>query len=98
MKREGRAHNHRERQRLGEELELERVAHLGDQRNVRRLELDLQERQQTLKAPKKSLWTNLSRSNNHKGPNGGLLRVTRTPFEMRRVGSALACYTPHSTK
>ena len=71
MEREGRAHNPRERQRLGEELECERLARLGDQRNVQRLGRDLQElqqlleeRQQALKAPKKGLWTNLLRSNN----------------------------------
>jgi hypothetical protein len=72
LEREGRTHNHRERQRLGEELERERLARSGDQQNVQRLERDLQElqqlldeRQQALKAPKKSLWTNLLRSNNH---------------------------------
>jgi hypothetical protein len=71
LERKGRTHNHRERQRLGEELERERLARSGDQRNVQRLELDLQElqqlldEQQTLKAPKKSLWTNLLKSNNH---------------------------------
>jgi hypothetical protein len=72
LEREGRTHNHRERQRLGEELERERLARLGDQRNVKRLEQDLQELQQllevlqqALKAPKKGLWTNLLRSNNH---------------------------------
>ena len=69
LEREGRTHNHRERQRLGEELERERLARLGDQQNVQRLERDLQllleERQQALKAPKKSLWTNLLRNNNH---------------------------------
>jgi hypothetical protein len=72
LEREGRTHNHRERQRLGEDLERERLARLGDQRNVQRLERDLQElqqlleeRQQALKAPKKGLWTNLLRSDNH---------------------------------
>jgi hypothetical protein len=72
LEREGRTHNHRERQRLSEELERERLARSGDQQNVQRLELDLQElqqlldeRQQALKAPKKGLWTNLLRSNNH---------------------------------
>jgi hypothetical protein len=65
LEREGRAHNHRERQRLGEELECERLARLGDQRNVQRLERDLQELQQALNAPKKGLWANLLRSNNH---------------------------------
>ena len=72
LEREGRAHNHRERQRLGEELERERLARLGDQRNVQRLERDLrelqqllEELQQVLKAPKKGLWTNLLKSNNH---------------------------------
>jgi hypothetical protein len=72
LEREGRTHNHRERQRLGEELERERLARLRDQRNVQRLERDLQElqqlleeRQQALEAPKKALWTNLLRSNNH---------------------------------
>src|SRR5215213_977119 len=69
---EGRTHNHRERQRLGEELERERLARSEDQWDVQRLERDLQElqqlleeRQQALKAPKKGLWTNLLRSNNH---------------------------------
>jgi chromosome segregation ATPase len=72
FEREGLTHNHRERRRLGEELERERLARLGDQRNVHRLERDLQELQQllevlqqALKAPKKGLWTNLLRSNNH---------------------------------
>jgi predicted component of type VI protein secretion system len=72
LEREGRTHNHREHQRLGEELERERLARSGDQRNVQRLERDLQElqqlleeRQQALKAPKKSLWTNLLKSNYH---------------------------------
>ncbi len=72
LEREGRTHNHRERQRLGEELERERLARSGDQRNVQRLERVLQElqqlleeRQQALKAPKKGLWTNLLKSNNH---------------------------------
>jgi hypothetical protein len=74
LEREGRTHNHRERQRLGEGLERERLglARPGDQRNVQRLEQDLQElqqlleeRQQALKAPKKGLWTNLVKSNNH---------------------------------
>jgi hypothetical protein len=70
--REGRTHNHRERQRLREELERERLARSGDQRNVQRRERDLQgcnsyseDLQQALKAPKKGLWTNFSRSNNH---------------------------------
>ncbi|MDQ3864662.1 MAG: hypothetical protein M3317_14425 [Actinomycetota bacterium] len=69
LEREGRAHNHRERQRLGEELERERLARSEDQRNVQRLERELQqlleERQQALEAPKKGLWSNLFRSNNH---------------------------------
>ena len=72
----------RERQRLGEELERERLTRSGDQRNVQRLERDLQElqqlleeRQQALKTPRKGLWTNLVRSNHHKGLNGRLLRV-----------------------
>jgi hypothetical protein len=72
LERKGRTHNHRERQRLGEELERERLARSGDQRNVQRLERDLQElqqlldeRQQALKAPMKSLWANLLKSNNH---------------------------------
>ncbi len=72
LEREGRTHNHRERQRLGEELERERLARFGDQQNVQRLERDLQELQQlleerelALKAPKKGLWTNLLRRNNH---------------------------------
>jgi hypothetical protein len=71
LEREGRAHNYRERQRLGEELEREHLARSGDQRNVQRLQRDLQElqqlleeRQQALKAPRKSLWTNILRSNN----------------------------------
>jgi len=82
LEREGRTHNHRKRLRLGEELERERLARLGDQRNVQRLQRDLQElqqlleeRQQALKAPKKGLWTNLLKSNNHQGPTGGSLRV-----------------------
>jgi len=70
---EGRTHNHRERQRLDEELEHERLlARSRDQQNVQRLERDLlelqqlvEERRQTLKASKKGLWTNLLRSNNH---------------------------------
>jgi hypothetical protein len=44
----------------------------GDQRNIQRLERVLQElqqlleeRQQALMAPKKGLWTNLLKSNNH---------------------------------
>jgi len=72
LEREGLTHNHRERQLLGEELERERMARLGDQRNVQRLQRDLQELQQllevlqqALKAPKKGLWTNFLRSNNH---------------------------------
>ena len=72
LERKGRTHNQRERQRLGEELERERLARSGDQRNVQCLERDLQElqqlldeRQQALKAPKKSLWANLLKSNNH---------------------------------
>ena len=65
LEREGRTHNHSERQRLGEELERERLARSGDQRNVQRLERDLRELQQSLEAPKKSLWTNLLRGNNH---------------------------------
>jgi hypothetical protein len=43
----------RERQRLGAELERERLARSGDQRNVQRLHRDLRELQQALKAPKK---------------------------------------------
>jgi hypothetical protein len=65
LEREGRAHYHRERQRLGEKVERERLACLGDQRNVQRLERDLQElrqlleeRQQAVEVPKKGLWTN----------------------------------------
>jgi hypothetical protein len=72
LERQGRTHNHRERQRLGEELERERLARAGDQRNVQRLERDLRDlqesltqQQQALKAPKKGLWMNLLRSNNH---------------------------------
>jgi hypothetical protein len=72
LERQGRTHNHRERQRLGEEPERERLARAGDQRNVQRLERDLRDlqesltqQQQALKAPKKGLWTNLLRSNNH---------------------------------
>jgi hypothetical protein len=57
LEREGRTHSHSERQRLGEELEREHLARSGDQRNVQRLERDLQELQQALKAPKKGLWT-----------------------------------------
>jgi hypothetical protein len=60
LEREGRTHNHRERQRLSEELEHERLARSRDQQNVQRLERDLQElqqlleeRQQAPKAPKK---------------------------------------------
>jgi hypothetical protein len=56
----GRMHNLRERQRLSEELERERLARSEDQRNIRRLQRDLRERQQlleelqqALKAPKK---------------------------------------------
>jgi hypothetical protein len=56
---EGRAHNHRERERLGEELEREHLTRSGDQRNVQRIQQDLQELQQlleelpqALKAPK----------------------------------------------
>jgi hypothetical protein len=63
--REGRTHNHRERKRLTEELERERLARSGDQRNLKRLERDLWELQQELEAPKKSLWTNLLKSNSH---------------------------------
>jgi hypothetical protein len=66
LEREGRAHNHRERQRLGEEVERESPDRLGDQRNFQRLERDLQElrqlleeRQQAVKVPKKGLWTTL---------------------------------------
>jgi hypothetical protein len=58
----GRSHNHRERQRLSEELERERLARSKEQRKVGRLERDLLELRQ---AHKKSLWTNLLRSNNH---------------------------------
>jgi hypothetical protein len=58
-------HNHRERERLTEELEWERLARSGDQRNVKRLERDLLELQQALEAPKKSLWTTILRSKNH---------------------------------
>jgi hypothetical protein len=65
LEREGRTPKHRERQRLGEELERERLARSGDQRNVKRLERDFHELQQALTAPKKGLWTNLLRSNNH---------------------------------
>jgi hypothetical protein len=50
----------RERQHLGAELERDRLARSGDQRNVQRLQRDLRERQQlleelqqVLKAPKK---------------------------------------------
>jgi hypothetical protein len=38
LEREGRTHKHRERQRLGAELERERLARSGNQRNVRRLQ------------------------------------------------------------
>ena len=105
LEREGRTHNHREHQRLGEELERERLARSGDQWDVERLERDLQElqqlleeRHQALKAPKKGLWTNLLRNNNHYGPTGGSLRVSGTPFGMRRASSALACYATDNIK
>jgi hypothetical protein len=105
LEREGRTHNHRERQRLGEELERERLARLGGQRNVQRLQRALQgilqqllEERQALKAPKKGLWTNLLRNNNHYGPTGGSLRVSGTPFGMRRASSALACYATDNIK
>ena len=82
LEREGRTHNHRDGQRLGEDLERERLVRSGDQRNVQRLERDLQElqqlleeQQQALKAPQKGSWTNLLKSNNHWGANGGSLRV-----------------------
>ena len=72
LEHEGRTHNHRERQLLSEELEQERLARSRDQQNVQRLERELlelqqlvEERQQALKAPKKGLWTNFLRSNNH---------------------------------
>jgi hypothetical protein len=72
LEREGRTHNHRERQRLGEELERERLVRSGDQRNVQllgralqKLQQLLEERQQAFKAPRKSLWTNILRSNNY---------------------------------
>ena len=65
MERQGRTHNHHERKRLSEELERERLARSGDQRNLKRLERDLRELQQALEAPMKSLWTNLLKSNNH---------------------------------
>ena len=72
LEHEGRMHNHRERQRLSEELEQERLARSRDQQNIQRLERDflelqqlVEERQQALKTPKKGLWTNLLRSNNH---------------------------------
>jgi predicted metal-dependent phosphoesterase TrpH len=45
---EVRTHNRRERQRLGEELERERLALSGDQRNVQRLERNLRELQESL--------------------------------------------------
>jgi hypothetical protein len=57
-------HNQSEGQRLTEELERERLARSGDQRNIQSLERELrelqqllEERQEALKAPKKSLWT-----------------------------------------
>jgi hypothetical protein len=60
LEREGRTHKYRERQRLGEELERERLTRSGDQRNVQGLHRDLrelqqllEELQQALKAPKK---------------------------------------------
>jgi hypothetical protein len=65
LEREGRTHNLRERERLTEELERERLARSGDQRNVKRLKRDVRELQLALEAPKKSLWTNILRSNNH---------------------------------
>jgi hypothetical protein len=65
LEREGRAHNHHERQRLSEELERERLARLESQRDVLRVERDLKELQQLLEeqSRKKGLWTNLLRSN-----------------------------------
>ena len=65
LEREGRLHNHREREQLTEELECERLARSGDQRNVQRLERDLRQLQEALEVPRKSLWTNLLRSNNY---------------------------------
>jgi hypothetical protein len=60
LEREGRTHKHRERQRLGAELERERLARSRDQQNIQCLQQDLRERQQlleelqqALKAPKK---------------------------------------------
>ena len=43
-------HNHRERQRLDEELERERLSRSGDQRNVPRLERHLRELQHCLRS------------------------------------------------
>jgi hypothetical protein len=65
LERKGRVHNHRERERLTEELEWERLARSEDKRNVKRLEQDVRDLQQALEAPRKSLWTNLLRNNNH---------------------------------
>jgi hypothetical protein len=72
LEREGRTHNHRERQRSGEELERKHLARSGDQRNVQGLQRDLrelqqllEELQQALKAPKKGLWTYLLRSDKY---------------------------------
>jgi hypothetical protein len=44
-----------ESQRLGAELERERLARSGDQRNVQRLHRDLRERQQLLEEPQQVL-------------------------------------------
>jgi len=100
---EGRTHNHRERQHVGEELECERLARSEEQRNVQRLHRDLQERQQlleelqqALKPPKKCLWTYLSRSNNHWGTIGGSLSVTGITFGMRKAGGTLALCTTYT--
>ena len=61
LEREGRTHKQRKRQCLGAELERERLARSGDQRNIQRLQRDfrerqqlLEERQRTLKAPRRT--------------------------------------------
>ena len=70
LEREGRLHNHRERQRLSEELERERSARSQDQRDIERLERELRELdwlleeiQEPRKASRKGFWGTLSRRN-----------------------------------
>jgi uncharacterized coiled-coil DUF342 family protein len=101
--REGCTNNHRERQRLGEELERERLARPGDQRNVQRLERDLQElqqlleeRQQALRASKKGLWTNLLKSNNTRVPTEGYSESDEHPSDAVR-GAAHLRAAPRTT-